>query len=88
MWPFATPAEWEAFLQSQGVDPATGVAIVQPQICEICKEDLPDTHVVLDPPAGTIFGRKFHVECLIVHLCEHIDDLTDDISNHALKERI
>lgn len=88
MWPyFLDPIQWVAYLRSQGIDPGTYDLVAQETfICEICRGDLPPMHVQLDPPPGLPFGRKFHVDCLVNHLCSNLDNPDDDILNYAMRK--
>lgn len=89
MWPFLDPVAWVAYLRSQGIDPDTydpSTIAQESFICEICKVDLPPMHVSLEPPPGLPFGRKFHVDCLVKHLCDNLDNLDDEISNYAMRK--
>lgn len=90
MWPFVSNAQWEEYLRSQGYDPAVyGGAYEESYICEICQLALGDDPcVVLEPPAGAVIRRKFHIPCLVAHLLAHLDNPTDEISNYLSRKSV
>ena len=92
MFGFIATPEWEAYLRSHGYDPTsftTGTSYEESFVCELCQLELGDEpYVVLEPPPGLIVRRKFHGPCLIRHLIEHVDDLTDEISNYLTRKPV
>ena len=94
MWPFVSAEQWAAWIASQGYDPTQftfgdpGTA-VEPITCSICSGEFsPDKlYLLVDPPPGVPYGRKYHADCIIQHMNEHGDDLTDEVLNYALRKR-
>lgn len=85
-WPWFTPEQAAEYLSSVGVDPEFAT---QPETfhCELCLADLGDkAYVVLDPPAGLVIPRKYHLDCLIEHMETHMEDHMDDIMNYISRK--
>lgn len=90
-WPWTNPEAWAEYLRSQGVNPETGIPFEPPPlVCELCKADIgiETIHIQVDPPPGLPYGRKFHIDCLVNHMCANIDNPKDEISNFALRKNL
>jgi hypothetical protein len=89
-WPFLNPEAWAEYLRTQGVDPDSIPTEASLLKCEICTEEIiaDIIHIQLDPPPGLPYGRKFHTDCFVNHLCANIDNPDDEISKYALRKQL
>ena len=94
MWPFVSAEQWAAWCVSQGYDPTQFTygspdTVVEPVNCAICDGEMsPDKlYLSVDPPPGAPYGKKYHADCIIRHMEEHTDDMSDDVLNYVLRKR-
>ena len=96
MWPFVSAEQWAAFMASQGYDPAQipswpdGIGQFDLSVCELCNGEFPPDklYLVIEPPPGITFGRKFHADCLISHFYLNATDMSDELINYALRKKL
>lgn len=94
MWPFVSPEQWAEWCVSQGYDPTQFTygsleTVLEPVNCAICNGEMsPDKlYLLVDPPPGIPFGRKFHADCLISHFYLNASNMSDEIINYALRKK-